>query len=355
MKRYLLPLILCGCEGLTTAPEPAVSALVRTPDGCFALMTPSTPVAPTLGVANQCSYRASTQLVAGIDLVELVIDYGPDVEFAASTPAPPPTVTVSVEGAAIDLPIEISDEHRVGSRAYFIATFHAPDTPSNDVEITAGVNSGFRTTLPVVFVTTAAQVELDMVDCTPGQPCELAGAVGNAHVRVVLPGTVPQTVQLHESLAGVPQPDPIAPVTTAVVGDHTEALAAVPIPAAADGALLVLSTSLDGGPVTVATATIRAPTITMHLSCDPSCSLAAGDAVGLEIDAPGLIRPLQAYVDTALDGTPQIIAAPVALFPQASGVAIGNLALHAPATPGTWQIDASVAGYAAPAIVTTVQ
>ena len=352
--KYLLPLLLCACEGLTTAPEPVVSALVRTPDGCFALMTPSAPVAPTLGVANLCSYRASTQLVAGIDLVELVIDYGPDVEFAASTPAPPPEVTISVDGAAIDLPVEISDEHRVGSRAYFLATFHAPATPSNDVQITAGVNAGFRTTVPVVFVTTAAQVELDMLDCTPGQACELAGAVGNAHVRVVVPGTVPQTVQLHELLAGVPQPDPAPPVTTEIATDHTEAIVAIAVPAAADGTLLELSTSLDGGPTTEATATIRAPTLTAHLSCDPSCSLAAGDAVGLEIDAPSLIHPLQAYVDTALDGTPGLVAAPVALLPQASGLAIGRLALHAPATPGTWQIDASVAGYAAPAIVTAV-
>ncbi len=345
---------VAGCEGLTSAPEPAGSALVRTGDGCFALMTPGTPVSPTLGVANQCSYPASTQLLAGIDLVELVIDYGPDVDFAPSTAAPAPTVTVTIDGAAVDLPITISDENRVGSRAYFIATFHAPAMPSNDVQITAGVNSGFRTTIPDVFATVAPPVELDLVDCAPGPSCELAGAVGNAHVRVVVPGTVPQTVTLHEAVAGVPMPDPLPPVTTAIVADHTEALAAVPVPAAADGSLFVLSTSLDGGAPTTVSAVIRAPAITAHLSCDPSCSLAAGDPVGLEIDAPALIRPLQANVDTSLDGTPQLVAAPVSLLPEASGLAVGMLALQAPAQPGTWQIVASVAGYPAQAIVTTV-
>jgi hypothetical protein len=353
MKRLVL-LLVCGCEGLTSAPEPAVSALVRTNDGCFALMTAATPVAPTLGVADLCTYRGSTELLAGIDLVELVIDYGPDVSFAASTQAPAPTVTVTIDGTAADLPIAISDEHRVGDRAYFIATLHAPATPSNDVQITAGVNSGFRTTVPDVFATVAPQVELDLLDCIPGQTCELAGAVGSAHVRIVLPGGVPQTVTLHEQIAGVVEPDPIPPVTTAVMADHTEAVAAIPVPAAPDGSLFVLSTSLDGGAMSSVSALIRAPMITAHLSCDPSCSLAAGDAVGLEIDAPSLIRPLEALVDTSLDGTPQLVAAPIALLPQASGIAVGMLALHAPAQPGAWQITASVAGYAAPAIVTTV-
>lgn len=353
MRTALLSLLLCACEGLTSAPEPAVSALVRTTDGCFALMTPQTPVSPTLGVADLCTYAGSTQLLAGIDLVELVIDYGPDVSFAASSQAPAPTVTVAVDGAAADVPIAISDEHRVGDRAYFVATFYAPGTPSHDVQITAGVNPGFRTTVPEVFSVLPAQVEIDILDCAPGQICELPGAVGNAHVRVSLPGLVPQTVTLHEQLAGVVQPDPLPPITTAVALDHTEAVAALPVPAAPDGTVLVLSTSLDGGATSTISALIRAPMISAHLSCEPSCSLAAGDPVGLEIDAPALIHPLQALVGTSLDGVPQLVAAPVALLPE-SNSSVGMLALTAPAQPGAWEIVATVAGYAAPAIVTTV-
>jgi hypothetical protein len=352
--RIALLSLLCACEGLTSAPEPAVSALVRTTDDCFALMTPQTPVSPTLGVADLCTYAGSTQLLAGIDLVELVIDYGPDVSFAASSQAPAPTITVTVDGAAADIPINLSDEHRVGDRAYFIATFYAPATPSHDVQITAGVNPGFRTTVPEVFEVLPAQVQLEILDCTPGQTCELAGAVDNAHVRVTLPGLVPQTVTLHEQLAGVVEPDPLPPLTTSIMLDHTEAVAAVPVPAAPDGTLLVLSSSLDGGATSTVSALIRAPVISAHLSCEPSCALVAGDSVGLEIDAPALIHPLQALVDTSLDGTPQLVAAPIALVPGSNGTAVGTLALQAPAQPGAWQIVATVAGYAAPAIVTTV-
>ncbi len=198
------------------------------------------------------------------------------------------------------------------------------------------------------------QIELDITDCVPGQLCELAGAVGAAHVRLVLPGTVPQTLMLHEQIAGIVQPDPIPPVTTVVMFDHTETLASVPVPVASDGTLLVLYTSLGGGPPSSVSAVIRAPVISAHLSCDPSCALNAGDAVGLEILAPGLIRPLQARLDTTVDGVPEIVNAPVELVPQANGTAIGTLALHAPASPGAWELVASVAGYDAPASVTTV-
>jgi len=352
--RSLLLLTLCACEGLTSAPQPLVSALVHTDDGCFALMTPNTPVASTLGVADLCTYRAPSRLLAGIDLVELVVDYGPDVSFSSSTAAPPPNITITVDGSAVDVDLALSYEHRVGDRAYFIATFHAPATPSSDVQITAGVNSGFTTTVPIIFSTVAPAVDLELLECMRGQACALDGAVGDAHVRLALPGTVPTAIQIHEQLGGIMEHDPIPPVTTVITADHTEVTAAVPVPAAPEGTLLVLYASLDGGAPTSASATIRAPQIIAHLSCDPSCDLAAGDAVGVEIDAPALIRPLQASLDTRLDGTPQVVGAAVELAPQATGLAIGTLALHAPATPGAWQIDVSVAGYAAPSIVTAV-
>ncbi|MGE5185770.1 MAG: hypothetical protein ACM31C_27095 [Acidobacteriota bacterium] len=352
-KLVLLTIVLCGCEGLTSPAEPRVSVLERTGDSCFALMTEGSPVDPALGVADLCPYATGHEMLAGLDLIELVVDYGPDVSFAASTTAPPPTVTVTVDGAAVELPVALSEEHRVGDRAYFIATFRAPATPSRDVEITAGVNSGFRTTVPVVFTTIAPQVELDLTDCMPDVACELAGAVGDAHVRLLLPGDVPETIAIHEAIDGIAQPDPVPPVTTQLVGTHTEATAAIPVPAVHDGAMLVLSASFEGGFPSLATATIRAPSLTIQLSCGDSCNLAAGDAVGIEIDAPAAIQPLQALVDTRLDGAPQLIAAPVTLIPNASGRAVGTIAVTAPSA-GTWQIDATVAGYPTPAFVTTV-
>ena len=100
---------------------------------------------------------------------------------------------------------------------------------------------------------------------------------------------------------------------------------------------------------------IRAPEITARLTCGTTCSLASGDPIGLEILAPSQIRPLEALVTTRLDGNPQLVSVRVPLEQRADGTALGLLGLMAPAESGSWQIDVTVAGYAAPTIVTTVQ
>jgi hypothetical protein len=56
-----------------------------------------------------------------------------------------------------------------------------------------------------------------------------------------------------------------------------------------------------------------------------------------------------------IDGVPQVIAAPVELIQQADGTSQGLLALRSPPATGQWQINVTVAGYPAPAIVTTIQ
>jgi hypothetical protein len=116
----------------------------------------------------------------------------------------------------------------------------------------------------------------------------------------------------------------------------------------------VISAQLGGGTPTTATATIHGPTIASSLSCDPTCNLAQGNAVGLAIVAASEIRPLQALVSTRLDGVPQLVNVVVTLVTMADGTADGALALVAP-QPGTWSIDVSIAGYPAPSIVQTVR
>jgi hypothetical protein len=91
------------------------------------------------------------------------------------------------------------------------------------------------------------------------------------------------------------------------------------------------------------------------LSCGASCNLAPGDLVGLEITAPGEIRPLQALITTRFQGVPDVVTAPVDLVVNADGTATGLMSLPVPNAQGTWQVDTSVAGYGAPAIVTSIQ
>ncbi len=262
-------------------------------------------------------------------------------------------VTLLVDGVPSDAPIMITGEERAGARAYFIATFRAPATPSLDARVIAGVNPGFQTEVPVAFSIVSPQVTIDITDCAQGAPCVLLGAVGSAHVRLAVPGDVPQTIVLAATLDGVPQPDPAPPIKTDPVGGHTEHTTAIPVPAARDGAQWVIAAQLGDAVPATATATIQAPTIDSTLSCDPTCSITAGASVGLDITAPANIRPLQALVTTRLAGVPQLVDATVDLVAGADGNARGTLALVAPQA-GAWTIDVTIAGYAAATLVETV-
>lgn len=342
-----------GCEaGITSDAQPLVSVLKH--DGvCFALIAGDA-IDPSLGVSGTCSYRGDTRLYAGVDRLEVIIDYGPDVPFSRSAAAPTPTVVVTVDGVASEEPIEISDEIRIGSRAYYIATLRAPRETSSDIRISAGVNAGFQTLVAEPMSTLAPSVSLSLLECNAGASCELAGGVGNAHISLLVTGAAEHQVRIESRLDGIPEPDPIPPVKTFIVGNNSEAITGVPIPAAPDDTSWTLTAHLGNAATAQVRAVIRAPEIVARLSCAESCTLASGDPVGLEIQAPGPIRPLEALVSTRLDGVPQLVSVRVALE-QRGGTALGLLGLTAPAGSGNWQISVSVAGYVAPTIVTTVQ
>jgi hypothetical protein len=355
MKRLFLICTLAACEGLTSTPRPVVSVLRLTEDQCFLLMTPNTPVAKELGVPAICDGTTPPRLFGNDDLVEAVIDYGPDVDFGGTDHSPAPTVTVTVDGAVADIPIEISQEHRILGRAYYIATFVAPAQPTIDMQITAGVNAEFQTTVGTVFSIVIPPVSLDLLECPANQLCLVTGSVGSAHIHLSITGEIPQMVAVHSKLDGVPLPDTLPAVITEVAHGHTEHTTAILVPNAHDGALWLITAQLGAQPPTSLTATIKAPAITTALSCGSTCALHTNDPVGLTITAPALITPLQALVDTRIDGVPQLVASPVTLHANADGTATGLVTIPAPATAGTWQIDATVAGYAAPALLTTIQ
>jgi hypothetical protein len=341
MKYALLLATLCACEGLTTPPTPALSVLKRMPEGCFALTTPETPPADALHLYGTCSYQADATLMANVDEAVVVIDYGPDVEFDTTTAVPPPAVSVTIDGAPADVPVMVGDVQRVGSRAFFEATLRAPAQLSSDMRISASVNAGFAATVDQVFAVIAPPVGLALAECPDPTSCELAGAVGDAHLVVSIPGDLPQTVTIDSELDGIA--DTAARAVTVTPPATTIAL---PVPAAPDGALWKLSARLAGDTAPSVTATIVAPAITSSLSCEPTCSLGPGDQVGLQITVPSGLHASQALVTTRLNGVPELAGEPVALDP-------GLVALTVPGH-GTWTIDVSVAGYAAPAIVQSI-
>lgn len=355
MKHLLFLIALSACEGLTSTPKPAVSVLRQNAAGCFALVTPETPVAPELGVPDLCPDPELPKLYGGDDRVEVVIDYGPDVDFAGAADAPTPSVTITVDGARADVPVEISKEHRVGGRVYFIATFLTPDQRSSDMQITAGVDAQFQTTVSTVFQILIPPVALSLLECPVGNQCLITGAVGSAHIKVSVVGQEPQTVLVHTLLDGVPQPDTLPPVITDISQGHTEHTTATLVPAAHPGAQWMITAQLGAEPPTSVTATIIAPVLNAALSCGDPCTVAHGSTIGLTVTAPGPIRPLEAVLDTTLDGVPQVVGQSLALVTGADNLATGAVAIPVPNTPGTWQIEVSVAGYSAMLPVATVQ
>ncbi len=345
---------LAGCDdGITSDAQPRVTVLVQS-DTCAAPIA-GDPIDATLDVSGVCPYRGSTQLFAGVNQLEVIVDYGPDVAFDSDTAAPPPDVTLLVDGVERDVPIDVSDEFRVGERAYFIATLTVPPGPSSNIRISAGVNAGFKTLVPEVMTAIDPPVFMRILECGNNPVCEVTGAVGSAHIEITAFGDGQELVSVHSTLDGVPQPDPIPPVRTFPKGGvETVAITAVPIPATSDDTSWSLTAQL-GSATWEARTLIRAPSILSRLTCGTACALASGDPVGLEIIAPGPIRPLEAFVTTRLDGNPQLVSVRVPLEQRADGTALGLLGLTAPPGGGSWQIDVTVAGYAAPSLVTNVQ
>lgn len=181
-------LVTAACEA--PAPVTPILSVLKRTDSCFALMTPDNPVPAELAVPNVCDTETFPTLFAGVDLVEVVIDYGPDVDFAATTVAPTPTVDVVVDGVARDVHVDISPEQRLGTRAFFLATFRAPAGSSTDVRIAAGAGEGFRTESPTIFTTVPPPIALALAECQPGLACALTGAVGQVHATISIPGDI---------------------------------------------------------------------------------------------------------------------------------------------------------------------
>jgi hypothetical protein len=349
----LLATIAAGCDsGITSDAQPIVSVLKH--DGvCYALIA-GAKVDPSLGVPDVCNYRSDVRVYAGIDKLEIIVDYGPDVPFSRSEASPRPDVVVTVDGVTSTEPIEISDEIRVGSRAYYVATLRAPSQSSAEVRISAGVNAGFQTFVSESLTTIAPPVSLTLLECSQGSLCELPGGVGSAHISLLVTGGAEQQVRIMSRLDNVPQPDPIPPVKTFVVGNNSEAITGLPIPPAPDGTTWTIRAQLGDSAPAMVSVSIRAPELFTSLTCGTSCVLSSGDRVGLEIIAPSEIQTLEARVTTRLDGVPLLVNAVVPLDKRADGTAVGLLGLVAPVGAGSWQIDTIIAGYAAPAIVAVV-
>jgi hypothetical protein len=322
------------------------SLLVKAPAGCF------TPVgaAPSaeLGLANLCTPPPAdpvAPITAGLDTIMLVVDYGV-LDIPDSATIPPPSLTLSVDGVPQPGALTPDALHASASgRRYVTAVSHAPATASRDVRIAARPFASSPLATELRLTSVAPVPTASIIECGPPPAiCEATAAVGSVHLAVALPGDVARAVTIHSLIDGVLLPDPPA-VTTAPTGTHTEGVRAIDVPGGVtDGALWTLRAQLDAEPGVVVIR-LHPPAITSALSCPSPCTIAAGATLGLTVAA---------YA-TRLAGVPNTSGTlDLLTIDNAAGTASGATPLVAPATPGPWTIDVSVADYAAQTLVVNV-
>jgi hypothetical protein len=352
----------CGFETPQPTQLSRVSVLRYDPGmDCYDDLTAATwPVDPALGF-NICGAPPSDAgWRGGVDQVEVVVDYGPDVQFEATATVPPPTVAVTADGQPASVAMTPSAPIPAGGgRYYFTVDFIAPPIRSTNVRVGVSVASGFSYQVPTTFAVSPPTPTIAVTGCAPGDTCTATAGVGSVEVTVTSPGSVSQEISFRSLVNGIQQAESIPAVTTKAKGDHAEWVISFPVPITdKQPALWVIEADL--GPETAHTDAIQLglPTIEASLACGSSCTLAPGAATGVTVVAPEGIRADHASLTATLDGVPVITGGTINLDrpgPTAGTVA-GDLPLTAPAKTGQWQIDVSVAGYyRASSVFATIQ
>lgn len=114
---------------------------------------------------GQPSNSTSTfALVAGVDRVRVIVDYGPNIDFSPSATIPTPTIGVLVDGQPASVNVQLSSPQRgTDERVYFIAEFAAPSALTRNLTISASVDSSFQWQVPVVFETRSVAPALSVL------------------------------------------------------------------------------------------------------------------------------------------------------------------------------------------------
>ncbi|HEY4238348.1 MAG TPA: hypothetical protein VGM88_00955 [Kofleriaceae bacterium] len=360
MKRAVL-VLLAACHSENPENLTAISVLkFDSGDGCFFRMTPEAPD-PALQGVNECPNDSGVPptLTAGVDHVEMVIDYGADVHFSdiASTSVPAPIISVSVDGVASLTPIvPIGPLPGPDHRAFFFGDFTAPTTPTTNLALTVTVAPGYAEVVPTTFTVSPAMPAITIAECPATGTCTLIAGVGVATAQVTVPGTVPQTINFRTYVNNVPQDQQSAPVQTALDGDKTSAIVSFPTPDSGANSAWRIDAILGASTAPSPVIHLTQPTITASLGCATPCTLAAGSVVNLTVTAPEGIHQTQAVTTARLDGVPTLSELDIDLsdVDHTAHTISGALQLQAPDSPGTWTLDVSVDGYRAQTVVATI-
>jgi hypothetical protein len=305
-----------------------------------------------LGTCPHTATMEDLALVRGADRLEILVDYQ-GLEFAESSVVPAPVSTVRVDGLvqAVTVPFTRID---VGTRRGFRGPLTVPaglgDQLSIAVEATVGYASPTRT-----FTLRSPEPVIEIEGCAAAG-CRRTGAVGDATVHVRVPARSARSATLRAQLGDMLLPGSI-PVALAIDrGGTFEGVTSVPVPAA-DGTTWTLIAELDGRSVVGPAITLDRPSITTQLICGAACVPGATTRTGVRITAPRDIKPPIALVTVLVAGVPLVLEGTKALtvIDATAGTISGVLEIPLPDLPAAQlTIDASVAGFPADVLLTTV-
>ncbi len=262
-----------------------VSVQKQTPAGCYATIDGTTP-APELGL-DPCTTDAPG-IVAGLDRLRFVIDYGQGVDVSAGTEVPEPDVVVTLGGNASPVGVRFEPVDRIGERVHFLALYDVPAVAASGLQVAVEAApdlTGVTKPLPVALPKAAVRVQ----DC-PSMPCTLEGGATSASVEVTIPSRTGQEVSLRSTLRGIARND-ARDLTTVTVGEGITAVTAtMEIPFVDEPGVWTIEARWIGEPVTTTVSLIR-PTIGVAIEECPSpepCEQIAGvGTVRAAVTIPG--------------------------------------------------------------------
>ena len=189
--------------------------------------------------SSTCAMPATRTLIAGVDDLRLLIDYG-DLRFSSAATIPKPTVIFTGDGVVFEAALTVSEARRAGENLYFEAFTEAPLQPVRRLAVEVRAAADFTYVVPDYLTVTEPMGTLVVEQCPMQGGCELQGGVGHAVAVFSWPGRRTRQATVRSAVDGITQSETI-PLTAniATTANGVSAVlgrAEVPVPLAREGA-----------------------------------------------------------------------------------------------------------------------
>lgn len=172
---------------------------------------------PELGLGIEPCAAIATPILAGVDTLRIVIDYGTGLRISDATVLPDPAIAVTFDGQPSTATPRLGHMQRAEGHAFFLATYDVPLAIASEARITAEAVADYRDEVqPFAVILPTPTIRIQ--NCAVG--CVLTGGATTATVEVTVPSRTAQPVTLRTSLDDVAS-GTTRDITTEVTGEAT--------------------------------------------------------------------------------------------------------------------------------------